>query len=396
MTQGVLESTSFSALDELGQKAVRALFEDYNSDVPTPLTGEDHDDYDEDERTPLINTVDIFRKQQSLALSLELYSNKLQQINPASFKFLYPDQQAALENELLFMFYCFSAQYQLNEAEHRRQDLKELSDQIKKCAQLIYDLRGASKASSPEVLHIRKMVDSEKHCKYLGFTVGKAIAEKMLEVASGKTVTTKKWMGEVNGRRLYWVWGGGLLASVIALLPDDFANRDQAQQALSVPSPLTGYMSWVLYYTRFAINLSLLLKHTITGPWMSKEERKTPAWDRFKTQWQQRKFSLLNDSIWATANLVCFFWLTGAGMAGYWGNALTAALLLMDVTLSIWKFCEESTQHNKDMLRYSDDIEKLEEKIAQVDSPIKETLQRELKILQKNQKLAEFNWAYKK
>jgi len=343
-----------------------------------------------------LKTVDIFRARQSLALSLELYSNKLQQINPASFKLLNPDQQAALENELLFMFYCFSAQYQLDEAEHRRQGLKPISDQIKKCAQLIYDLRGASQVNTPETQHIRKIVDSEKHCKYLGFTVGAFIADKMLEVASAKTATTKQWMGEVNGRRLYWVWGGGLLASVIALLPDDFANSEQAQQALSVPSPLTGYMSWVLYYTRFAINLSLLLKHTIAGPWMSKEERKIPAWERFKTQWQQRKFSLLNDSIWATSNLVCFFWLTGAGMAGFWGNALTAALLLMDVTLSIWKFCEESTQHNKDMLRYSEDIDSLQEKIVEAGSPEKETLQRELEILQKNQKLAEFNWTYKK
>ncbi len=392
----ILDSTSFSALGVAGQKAVRDLFDKT---------------YQSADRLAIDYPV-LFGQQKSLSVSLNFFSNKLDKINPASFKFLRSFQRDALEQELLFAFYIFSAQYQLDEAEHRRQGLPARSEQIKKCACLINALRKSATAETPEtMLACATNDDSERHAKYLGLTiVAPFIAEKMLDLSAvhtdqaeewsgaGKTGIIKEWMGEVNGRRLYWVWGGGLLSTVISMLPDDFANKQQAQTAVAAPSPITGYMSWILYYTRFGINLSLLFKHTFAGPWMSQAERQIPAWERFKTQWQQRKFALLNDSIWGLANMACFFWLTGGGTLGYLGNVATTALLLMDVGLTVWRFYEESTQHNLDIQRYERDIRELRAKmkaLAEEDED-KKIMLLQLTALEKAKKQCELDWQYKK
>jgi len=388
----IFNSTTFNTLDASGQQAVRHLFDEHYLSGSMP-------DWD---------TTEIFRQRTSLAVSVGISGQRLEKINPASFQFMSVSQKKALENELLFMFYTFSAQFQLDEAEHRRQNFAAQSDQIKLCARLLKRLRDPK--LTPELIHAQHQDESEKHLKYLGLTIvarfitarmleltsAQLMTEQMQEISSAQTNVIKNWMGEVNGRRLYWVWGGGLLASVIEMLPDDFAHKQQGQDAVAAPSPYTGYMSWILYYTRFGINLSLLLKHTIAGPWMSVAESNIPAWERFKTQWNQRKFSLLNDAVWATANMVCFFWLNGAGRLGYLGNVATALLLLMDVSLTIWKFYEESTQHNVDILRYEHDIAALSVRISGATGTDKKVLEHELVALKKAKKQCEFDWQYKK
>ena len=391
----ILDSTAFSGLDNAAQKAVRQLFAiTYQSGKPLKL---DH--------------LQLFRQRKSLAVSLAFYGDLLDETNPASFKFLSRAQRKVRQEELLFAFYIFSAQYQLDESEHRRQDLPARSAQIKKCADLIYKLRNAPRLGakeSPEQIQARAIYDSEKHAKYLGLRIiAPLVAEKMVELTTdpdaeqwagaNKSGYIRDWMNEVNGRRLYWVWANAMLGSVFALLPEDFANNPQAQKAVGAVSPVTGYMSWILYYARFGINLSLLLKHTIAGPWMSTEEQQIPAWERFKTQWDQRKFALLNDSIWATANMACFLWLTGSGMLGYLGNVATTALLLMDVSLTVWRFYEEDTQHNADMARYERDIAELRYKFTQADKDAdRKVIELQLAGLLKAKKRCEFDWQYKK
>lgn len=398
-----LDSTSFSALNRSGTNAVYGLFGKYRKGNRLALD---------------IDNATLFSKRKSLTVSLDYYGGRIEKINPASFKYLTSQQKVAYLQELLFAFYILSAQYQLDYIESRRQTLKDRSKQLQHCAYLIEELKKKDK-QSPEEIIACAVADAGKHAKYLGLTVvAPFLAEKMMELISnqatiapvkqrrtkqwegaGKTEVIRNWMNEINGLRLYWVWGGGLLNTVLSMLPDDFANTPQAQQGVAAPAPITGYMSWILYYARFGINLALLLKHTFKGPWMSDEEKNLPisTWDRFKTQWDQRKFALLNDSIWGVANMVCFFWLTGGGMLGYYGNIATALLLLMDVTLTVWKFYEESTQYNVNLQRYNADIALLQAKIAAETSLVaKELFELQLADLKKAKKQCELDWQYKK
>lgn len=382
MPDSVLNCISFANLDIAQKNAVRRFY-------LTSLHAEQMPEWDYQA---------LFNNRGLIEHSLALYRHKMERLNPHAFTFLDTHQRLALVDQLLHTFYLLSAQYALNEIEHRRQAQKNLAEELVACSQLIEALRQSAQKTSPESNHTLHQQQSEKHLKYLGLTVvAPFISEKIQEFNSGKTQAIKNWMGQVNGKRLYWVWGGGLLSSVISLLPDTFSHKQDAQFAVSSPSIVTGYMSWILYYARFGMNLCLLLKHTIAGPWMSQKEREIPAWDRFKTQWSARKFSLLNDSIWATANMVCFFWLTGSGLLGYVGNALTAGLLLMDVSLNIWAFYEASTEHNKKTLRLQQEIDALAEKIKQENNTeAQDILKKHRNALLQALQAHEFEWKYKK
>lgn len=417
-----LDTTSYSALDDTSRKATHTFF-------ATKL---------DPQKGISLDIRQLFASRQPLLASADFYGERLDQINPASFAFLSQVQRWALIRELIFTFYVLSAQYQLDEAEARRQNLKKLRERLKKCSDFIEELQIPKQY--PDAGLAKAVSQSDKPVKYLGLTVlAPFLVEKIMEVVDtpGKTHVMREWLNTINARRLYWVWGSSLLNTIISMLAEDFTNRGQAQAGMQMASPAAGYISWVLYYVRFGINLFLLLKHTIKGPWMSEQEKSIPTWERFKTQWEQRKFALLNDSIWGLANMVCFFWLTGSGMFGYYGNVVTAGLLVMDICLTIWRFYEESTAYNAQIQRYKRDIIILGEKMAQnlqeqertakamaeiVKQALKnnktkeelaqlverdakmlqslkeeeELLQAELRILQDAQQQCEFNWRYKK
>ncbi|WP_156812355.1 hypothetical protein [Legionella tunisiensis] len=240
---------------------------------------------------------------------LAYYSKEL---TPVKNAFLTEEQQEFRREELLFTFYLLYSQYQLDELEGERQALPILQEKITLCSDLIQDLDNApsiNKPITPEKMLAREIATSNKAMRLLGLTIiARWLVDRMYEMynTDGKTLLLNEWMTAVNVKRLYWIWGGGLLASVLDLLSEDFFNKTQAQERLGIPSPYTGNMSWMLYYARGGISLLMLLKHTYSNPWMSADEEKITKQERFMTQWDQRKFALLNDFIWATANLVCF------------------------------------------------------------------------------------------
>jgi hypothetical protein len=346
----IFDSLSFGTLDEYAQRTIYA--------------------YLRVQARPQFHNETLFRSRQSLARALTLRETWLETLNPASIKFLNDTQKNHLAQELYFAFYIFSAQYQLDVTESRAQCLPERGEQIKKCAKLLAKLRRSLgketlKQTNHEVELERSVDDSEKPLKYLGLTL---VAPVLVELTESfiSTGQIRDKMNEINGRRLYWVWGRTLLTSVLEALSLDFFFKVQADENLEIQGTYMGYLSWILYYARAGMRWGLLLKHTLKGPWMSEAEREMDitAWERFSTQWDQRKFYLINDTIWATGNLACFYWLIGNGMFGWWGNVLTAGLLLMDVSVAWWSYNESETAHKADMLKYRNEINALEEKIA--------------------------------
>lgn len=91
------------------------------------------------------------------------------------------------------------------------------------------------------------------------------------------------------------------------------------------------------------------------SPWTIAETKEMQPWERFKTQWKLRKFSILNDTIWGLANMACFYWLIDGNLL-LAGNGLTGALLIMDLSLAVLYLYEESTQHNKLVLEMEEKI----------------------------------------
>lgn len=158
-------------------------------------------------------------------------------------------------------------------------------------------------------------------------------------------------MNSFNGKRLYWVWASSLINKTLSLIPSDFSNVHNALTIMDNLSFYTGIISWTLYYARFSLHLTLLLKNTIEGPWLTKEDKALYYWnlsvyDRFIIQWNDAKFNILNDFIWATGNLICYFWFIGPGLFGHLGSVLTIALLLFDVGVSMCIYLDRKEKNH--------------------------------------------------
>lgn len=335
---------------------------------------------------------------------LSFYLGILEDTDPVLFPYLTEKQKnhTLRDLQVTYLLLLVEKKYEL---EHQKTENSALyAGYLKKCQQLI------DKINYEKACEAQQIIPSPEHdynsdgktVAYLGIFFGQALAEQMVSMANRQTKTIKDGMGWVNEKRLYWVWASSFLKTTMDLLPDNFFNSGAAKQNIRTPDPYTGTMSWALYYFRFSLNLSLLLKHTISGPWMSEKEKSTPWTERFMTQWDQRKFSLLNDFVWATGNLVCFFWLCGKGAAGTWGDMLTIALLVFDITLSVWDFEEQKTRHFKAVLDYETAIKKLGKDIAALsDTDENERKQKielriQLSALERAKSQCEREWSYQK
>ncbi len=312
----ILEHVSFSTLTETQKARVRAY-------VHKPQLAE-------------IDTYEVFKYQQALSMPLAFWDNQISKIAqfisaPADISSLSAEKIAVMRDDLYFACYIFCARYKLAFEQGLGHDLPDYIEQLEKCSDLIQVLNGVG---SP--LELASVNDDG--------------------IQSGLD-----WMGYWNERRLYWVWAGrgGLLGTTISLLPDDFFYKTQALSALDVPVPLTGGLSWGLYYFRFAIRLGIVLKHTISHPWMSQDEENIPWIERFGLHLNKVKFDLINDFFWACGNLACFFWLCGAPVADYYGGVTTTLLLIMDVSVSIWAYFEARAQYLNDIERIQSSIQSL-------------------------------------
>jgi hypothetical protein len=294
---------------------------------------------------------------------LNYYLSIIEKIDPVQFPYMNETQKEEALRDLRITFLLLLTQKQYEREYQKTENAKTYTSQISKCHQLIDALQYGELCKKKKIKPSpdQGYASEGNPVKYLAIVFGQWFAEKIVDFMDRKTKTIKENMGSFNEKRLYWVWGGGLIKTFLELIPADFWNVEQGKKTIRMPDPYTGTLSWSLYYFRFALNFSLLLKHTIKGSWMTSEaERSTPWHQRFLTQWDQRKFALLNDFVWATGNALCFFWLYGPGALGAWGDALTLALLVFDISLAVWEFAEEQTKYNKEMLDYKNNIKRLE------------------------------------
>lgn len=400
MYSNVLESLSYSNLNADAKKAVYDLFSE-TCRMQGPVA---------------LDAVQLFNQRKFLPTSLRFYSALLNKTNKESFRFLSPSQRIALEQDLLFAFYIISSEYhlvrqfQLEAEDSTRASLRELEIKIKKCAYLIHSIR--KEDPSLEAKHLCMMEESEKYLKFLGFDIASHLVEGIDSLMSAdkdnllkwmeeaKTVVLKTGITEVKNKRLNWILSSRLALSVLQVLPAQFANAGRAEQEIATPDQVTGYLGWIASYTLLGINLFLLVKHTISGPWMSEAERTLPlsTWERFTTQVEQRKFTILNDLLGATVCMASFFWLKGTGEAGYIGSFLFIGYLMVDVCLSAWQFVEASTDHNIELQRYQLDIEALNNQLTQLplDTEAKDRLSIQLSHLIEAQTQCKLEWQYKK
>lgn len=314
---------------------------------------------------------------------LGYYLEILENTDQVLFSYMSKEKKDRLLRDLQATYLLLLAQKRHEQTHQKTENLASYDSSINKCQQLIDALNYKKVCEAQNIEPAPEHGYATDGCpvKYLFIELAQWFAEKIESMASRKTKTIKEAMGWFNEKRLYWVWGGGLLKTVLALLPTEFFNAKQAGEIVKAPDPYTGGLSWGLYYFRFFLNMYLLLKHTIKSPWMSEEESQTPWTERFVTQFHQRKFTLLNDFVWATGNCLCYFVLTGKGALGTWGDVLTLALLGFDICLAIWDFEEQRTKFLKEMENFDREISIVKDLIknSEADLDSNETDQKRLR-----------------
>lgn len=115
-----------------------------------------------------------------------------------------------------------------------------------------------------------------------------------------------------------------------------FEEFEQVKAVLDDPfkKPLA-WFSWIFFMPRLCINLFMLGKHLIPGPWMSKEEKNIDMYRRFWIQTQRRGFELANDLGWSTSGLLsCFLFVGRLTPIGAYANAVFFAY---DVIITVIK-----------------------------------------------------------
>ena len=300
---------------------------------------------------------------------------RLNEIKRMNFRLLKRNsaERFALEYELETIFHTIYADLRLNG--FNRSVGEELVDSAQLLEKLIQQ-PPFDESEPPEYDLTVRVADSDKPAKYVALKliapwVADAMVNMNTTIMEGMEETEAKTT-QINAHRLNWVWGGGLDMAILSMLPDGVGHTQYTTNVLTQFSIGTGYMSFVLYYFRLGLNLSLLIQGTLKGSWMdpwrtqADKDLNISLAERFRSQWQQRKFMIINDAFWATANLACFMYLIGNGLLGYIGVTATAGLLLMDVALTIWGYRELEADHIGLMAQYDQDIIDLNDEILNI------------------------------
>ncbi|MCC5791392.1 MAG: hypothetical protein JJT82_02110 [Legionellaceae bacterium] len=311
----------------------------------------------------------LHQQRDALEASYRSYERQCATLNPACAPFLPEASRLVWQDKLRMLIWFGCLQYRLDRVERRRDKLDEYRATIAEAQLLLHTLEQRETAHSASSLLLPAISEPTR---YVGVAAAKLIPAVIAKLRvtwqenraqfeqllrswqEGKSKALIEWMSDVNGLRLYWVWGNSLLDTIFIAAHKcgriDDSYFAYLEKLLQSPNPVTGNMSWILYYARFTLNFLLLFKHSIPQPFMSAEEEELPRWhELLRSEWNRRKYQLINDSVWGTANLACYFWLTYRASArmGMIGDYLTALLLVMDLALTILKYIEETQKYEQ-------------------------------------------------
>lgn len=128
----------------------------------------------------------------------------------------------------------------------------------------------------------------------------------------GISAGVKDLSKQVNWLRLFSLRLRRMLVLINPLVHESSLYTQWFKSADRVAGPLLAYFSWMFFIPRFAVNVGMLAKHVLPGPWMGEQEALLKWYERFWLQFKRRWFELGNDSVWIGTNLINCFVMVGA------------------------------------------------------------------------------------
>lgn len=290
----------------------------------------------------------------ALEFAYQFHMARIHSMTPAIFRYLSEDVQNHYLQSLKHSYYVFCLYHQLAVAENnttRANNAKKLLDRTANYIHYIKD----------ENTKLHDETESQKNEPGLGIylflkNIPAFFQEVYNDFKAEKVGFLTQNLSELNGVRLYWVWTGGWLSQIASMISEKLFNQPNFETAVNAPGSVTGYMSWVLYFVRFGLGFGKIVEH---GFFPGADEANIPWEIRVQRQWDQRKYSLVNDFFWGFANMACHLKLNGPIWLNYGGNVVTVLLLIMDLVISTIKFQEKQKVIEESLKKYDNEIKEL-------------------------------------
>lgn len=139
---------------------------------------------------------------------------------------------------------------------------------------------------------------------------------------------------QVNLYRLFFIRTKRFLDLIARLDTSASWYRTIIRSLDKYTDPVLPHLMWLFFLPRLLVNISLLIKHTVPGPWMTSDKEKSlKFFVRFQAQLQRRWFELANDLAWISVNIINCFVLIGllAPVAAYLGIAFFGYDILLSI-----------------------------------------------------------------
>lgn len=334
--------------------------------------------------------------------SLDVYTEFLDSLDSQYLWFLTDLERIKLQKKLRFIYLLISAQIKFEAENSRYQEISSLISLRKKCFLLLSDIRKIERKLDCPIDEIS--ADSHPILpKRVFMCVNAWTMDEIAALKESPSAFTRDWMGTLNERRLYWVWGGSMLYSFMGIDGIRYHSHvhfDQADFILSNFSRITGALSWILYLSRFTLNMSIVLKHTIPSSlWMSHEEllacRDTWFYQRFVTHFKKRYAQILNDLIWGIANFCCANLLRGSIRLNASNDLLTFVLLVFDLFMRTLELILAIKRFNEEYKKISNEILQIEHKYS-INSITSELYKEKREILESARTKLSHDWRFEK
>jgi hypothetical protein len=399
-TKGVLAFPSYFLLDDDARKLVDTCASDVS-------LKEDPDDFSIDLSSAILN-------RRSLEQALDEGEDFLRTLDPARFLIqakakdgCYNAELDVIEGKLKLLNYLVMMSFERAKETQNLPALPEYRAYFERVGRMLAALQCAKQHAEDDTEPVplegpKTAGDGDAPLRYFGMRyIVPAVEAAVVAMTLNRVENWHAIPASFNDLRLYLVWANALSQCICNMISESLqVTLTVTQAVLNDLAFATGSLGFILYFTTFGIAASIVLQNTLDLG-LTKKVRKLELSfnERFKAQWDERKFLMLNNAVWGVVNFVCFFWLVGKNTLGFWGNILTDALLVADLFLVCWQFNEAETEHQARLKFYDEGIHDLDVKIEaleKLDKPMYlARLQLERDALDKAQKKIKQNWTYK-
>jgi len=308
--------------------------------------------------------IDAFRERDLLSLMLKTTDYHLKHADESLFRYLLLYQKELLRRQLVRAHYLYALQASIDAKEFRWDGLKFDRIQCARYKKLLIKLRSSSEEIQNNALPLARLRDDyvEPFSLFGMVVLAPLLASSMFNLCAGKTAAIKNLLIDADRRNVYTGWSRALISSCLSLIPDTFISDENIENIRNI-TPTMSFMNILVVNTCLGIEWYLLMKNTFAGAWATRNQAlRVDPWEQFTTQWQQRKFVLLNWLFLSVMHLSAFLCLMGVLNIWPWGPVFAVGCRMVQLAIISARYEQDLTAHRSNLLRIKNQIEELNNK----------------------------------